>query len=93
MRDYPKSQGVRDPSSHRTPEQIREMDRGYNATDEMTRRRGEQNKGRRLLGLKVGDPRDAGHIRPLDRGGATKKGNLEPQSRKENRGWRRSWSG
>lgn len=84
--------GVRDPSSHRTPAQIRKMDRGYNATDEMTRRRSEQNKGRKLLGLKVGDPRDAGHIRPLDHGGKTVKGNLEPQSHKKNRGWERDWN-
>lgn len=79
----------RDPSSHRTPSQIRKMDRGYNATKEMIRRRGEQNKGRRMLGLKKGDPRDAGHKKMLDHGGKTTKSNLEPQSRKKNRGWRR----
>jgi len=89
MRDY----GKRDPSSHRTPAQIRKMDRGYNATDEMTGRRAEQNKARRMLGLKKGDPRDAGHITPLDKGGKTTKSNLKPQSRKENRGWGRSWRG
>ena len=83
--------GRRDPVSHRTPGQIRKMDRGYNATPEMRRRRGEQNKGRAMLGLKVGDPRDAGHIKPLDKGGRTTKGNLEPQSKKENRGWQRDW--
>lgn len=88
-----KPEGVRDPSSHRTPEQIRKMDHGYNSTAEMIRRRSEQNKGRRLLGLKKGDPRDAGHVKPLDKGGKTVRGNLAPQSRKENRGWRRSWSG
>jgi hypothetical protein len=80
--------GRRDPSSHRTPEQIRNMDRGYNHTPEMRRRRAEQNKGRRILGLKKGDPRDAGHIKSLDTGGKTVKGNLEPQSQKFNRGWR-----
>ncbi len=80
---------VRDPSSHRTPAQIRKMDRGYNATDEMTRRRGEQNKARKMLGLKVGDPRDAGHIKMLDKGGRTTHANIEPQSQKKNRGWAR----
>lgn len=90
MTNYKKPEGVRDPSSHRTPAQIRKMDRGYNATDEMTRRRGEQNKGRRMLGLKVGDPRDAGHVKMLDHGGKTTRGNLEPQSQKKNRGWRRN---
>lgn len=88
-REYGK--GQRDPSSHRTPEQIRHMDRTYNSRPEMIRRRGEQNKGRRILGLKKGDPRDAGHIKPLDHGGKTTKSNLEPQSRKKNRGWRRDW--
>jgi hypothetical protein len=86
-----KKPGLRDPSSHRTPEQIRKMDRGYNATDEMTRRRAEQNLGRRILGLKKGDPRDAGHVKPLDKGGKTNRANLEPQSHKKNRGWRRDW--
>lgn len=59
----------------------------------MIRRRGEQNKGRSMLGLKVGDPRDAGHLKPLDKGGKTTAGNLAPQSHKLNRGWRRSWQG
>jgi hypothetical protein len=81
---------VRDPSSHRTPTQIRRMDRGYNARPEMVRRRGEQNKARSMLGLKKGDPRDAGHKKMLDEGGKTTRSNLEPQSQKENRGWRRN---
>ena len=80
---------VRDPSSHRTPMQIRRMDRGYNARPEMRRRRGEQNKARKMLGLKIGDPRDAGHVKSLDSGGKTLPGNITPQSRGRNRGWRR----
>ena len=87
MREYSK----RDPRSHRTPEQIRMMDHGYNHRAEQIRRRGEENKGRRMLGLKKGDDRDAGHVRPLDKGGRTILSNLEPQSRKKNRGWRRDW--
>jgi hypothetical protein len=90
--NYKKAPGVRDPSSHRTPEQIRAMDRGYNSRPSIIHRRSEQNKGRALLGLKKGDPRDAGHIRPLDKGGRTVRSNLEPQSRKKNRGWARSWN-
>ena len=84
------AEGKRDPSSHRTPAQIRKQSAGYNSRPEMIRRRGEQNKGRRMLGLKKGDPRDAGHKRMLDDGGKTTRGNLEAQSRKENRGWRRN---
>jgi hypothetical protein len=82
---------VRDPSSHRTPSQVKKLDHGYNHRPEVIRRRSEQNKGRALLGLKKGDPRDAGHIKPLDKGGHTTRSNLEPQTRKENRGWRRDW--
>lgn len=85
--------GVRDPSSHRTPAQIHKMDNTYNSSKEMIRRRGENNRARKMLGLKKGDKRDAGHIKPLDKGGKTTKANLAPQSQKENRGWRRSWEG
>lgn len=79
----------RDPSSHRTPGQIKRQVKGYNSRPEMIRRRSEQNKGRRMLGLKKGDPRDAGHKKMLDHGGKTTMSNLEPQSRKKNRGWMR----
>jgi hypothetical protein len=88
--DYKKKpEGVRDPSSHRTPAQVRKQVRGYNHRPEMIRRRSEQNKARDMLGLKKGDPRDAGHKKMLDHGGKTVMSNLEPQSRKHNRGWRR----
>ena len=83
---------VRDPTSHRTPAQIRKQVAGYNHRPEMIQRRGEQNKGRRIMELKVGDPRDAGHKKPLDKGGKTTRSNLEPQSRAKNRGWRKDWS-
>jgi hypothetical protein len=79
---------VRDPSSHRTPGQIHKMDNGYNSRPDIIKRRDAQNKGRKILGLKVGDKRDAGHIKSLDRGGKTVKSNLAPQSQKFNRGWR-----
>lgn len=85
MREY----GKRDPSSHRTPEQIHEMDRGLNHRPEMIRRRSSDNKARKMLGLKKGDPRDAGHITSQEKGGKTVKSNLEPQTRGYNRGWRR----
>ncbi len=93
MRHYGKGdpRSERDPSSHRTPAQIKKLDATYNHQPEQIRRRSEQNKGRRILGLKKGDPRDAGHIKPLDKGGATTPDNLEPQSQKQNRGWRRDW--
>jgi hypothetical protein len=89
MRDYKKPEGVRDPSSHRTPAQIRKQVSGYNSTPEMIRRRSANNKARATLGLKKGDPRDAGHIKMLDKGGSNSRSNLAIQSRKKNRGWRR----
>jgi hypothetical protein len=90
-KDYKKPEGVRDPSSHRTPAQVRKQVAGYNHRPEMIQRRSEQNKARAMLGLRKGDPRDAGHKKPLDHGGSTTRSNLEPQSRAKNRGWRKSW--
>lgn len=86
--------GVRDPSSHRTPEQIRKMDRGYNATDEMQRRRGMQNKARAIMAKKLGKAKIAGkdvdHKVMLDKGGGNSEGNLRVRTEKQNRGWRRN---
>lgn len=88
MREY----GKRDPSSHRTLDQVHQMDSGYNHSSRMISRRSNDNKARKMLGLKVGDKRDAGHIKSQARGGSTSRGNLEPQSRDYNRGWRRRGS-
>jgi hypothetical protein len=86
--------GVRDPSSHRTPEQIKKMDRGYNATDEMTRRRGMQNKARAIVAHDLGHEairgKDVDHKVMLDNGGGNARGNLRVRSQKQNRGWRRN---
>lgn len=46
--------------------------------------RAARNKGRALLGLKVGDPRHADHIKPLDSGGGTGRSNLRAVSAKTN---------
>jgi len=82
--------GKRDPSSHRTPAQIRKQTSGYNARKKQVLERSDNNKARKMLGLKVGDPRDAGHIKPQRNGGKATPGNLKIQSRKENRGWRKA---
>jgi hypothetical protein len=82
----------RDPSSHRTPSQVRKMDRGYNATPEMKRRRAANNAARANLkkeGVNVAG-KDVGHKRALDRGGSNARSNLTVQTKKENRGWRRN---
>lgn len=93
MSNYKKAAGVRDPSSHRTPEQIRKMDRGYNATPEMERRRGLQNKARAMLmkeGLvHKGDNKDVDHKKMLDHGGGNARSNLRVVSEKFNRSWKK----
>jgi hypothetical protein len=83
----------RDPSSHRTPGQIKRMDRGYNATDEMTRRRGMQNKARAIMAKELGHDKikgkDVDHKVMLDKGGGNHRSNLRVRSQKANRGWAR----
>lgn len=86
--------GKRDPSSHRTPGQIRKMDRGYNARPEMKRRRAANNKARAVLEkegkVRKGDGKDVAHKRALSKGGSNKRSNLTVQTQHKNRGWRRS---
>ena len=52
----------------------------YHAKPEQRRKRALRNKARRLLGLKVGDPREVDHIRPLDKGGSNSRANLRAVS-------------
>jgi hypothetical protein len=49
------------------------------------KKRTEQNKWRKLAGLKKWDPREANHIKPLEKGWKTTKSNIEVISRKKNR--------
>lgn len=86
-----KPEGVRDPSSHRTPAQIRKMDRGYNASPEMIRRRSANNQARASLTkegvVHKGDGKDVDHKRPLRSGGGNSRSNLRAVSASRNRGW------
>jgi 5-methylcytosine-specific restriction endonuclease McrA len=81
----------RDPSSHRTPTQIRRMDRGYNATPEIQERRSKNNQARRMMKKKglvqKGDGMDVDHKIPLRNGGGNSPSNLRVISQKKNRGW------
>jgi hypothetical protein len=90
MREY----GKRDPSSHRTPEQIRAMDRGYNARPDIQRMREERNQARAYMKKKVGakalEGKDVGHRRMVIHGGTNAPSNLEIQTQHSNRGWRRN---
>lgn len=57
----------------------------YHSKPEQRANRSNRNKARRKLGLKVGDPREADHIKPIDKGGSNARGNLRAVSRKVNR--------
>ena len=84
-------QEKRDPSSHRTPSQIRKMDRGYNSTPENIKKRNLRNKARAKFmkaGLvKKGDGKDVDHIKPVRSGGGNTSGNLRVVPQSVNRGW------
>lgn len=55
--------------------------------------RAERNKARSTLGLKVGDPRDAGHKKALSKGGKTTLANLFAQPASANRSFSRNKDG
>ena len=84
--------GVRDPVNHRTPEQTRKLDRGYNSTPEMIKKRANNNKARALLAkeglVRKGDNKDVHHKKPQRSGGTNARSNLGVVSTSRNRGWR-----
>ena len=52
--------------------------------DKRGKERAMRNKARREAGLKVGDPREADHIKPLSEGGSNAKSNVRVVSAKAN---------
>jgi hypothetical protein len=52
--------------------------------DKRGKERAMRNKARREAGLKVGDPREADHKKPLAEGGSNNKSNIQIISRKAN---------
>jgi hypothetical protein len=84
--------GKRDPSSHRTPEQIRKMNREYDSLPHKIQQRVNNKKARRMLekeGLvRKGDGKDVDHIRPVRNGGSNSRKNLRAIPASKNRGWR-----
>ena len=86
--------GKRDPVSHRTPEQIKKMDRGYNATPEMVKKRTMNNQARSMLTkegkVQKGDGKDVDHKTPLRLGGGNGRSNLRVMDKSKNRAWRSS---
>jgi hypothetical protein len=74
-----------------TPHKL-QYQKAYNARPENVNRREKNNAARREMiregKAQVGDGKDVAHRRALDNGGGNSRGNLEMQSRKQNRGWR-----
>ncbi len=52
--------------------------------DKRGKERAARNRARRAAGLKVGDPREADHKKPLSEGGSTSQSNVQITSRKAN---------
>lgn len=85
--------GKRSPTSHRTPEQIKQHYKDYQGKPEQIAKRTLRNQARAEMVKKHGAAalrgKDVDHATPLRAGGSNAKSNLRIQSRKKNRGWER----
>jgi len=81
----------RDPSSHRTPEQIKKMDRGYNHEPIHIKGRTQRNQARSIMAKDLGKAAIAGkdidHKVMVKNGGSNARSNLRVRSEHANRGW------
>jgi len=59
--------------------------REYHSKPKQKKNRAKRNAARRMMGLKVGDPREVDHKNPLSKGGSNKKTNLRVVKRSTNR--------
>jgi hypothetical protein len=86
--------GTRDPSSHRTPGQIKKMDRGYNHEPVHIEGRSQRNSARRIMAKDLGKAaiagKDVDHRVMVKDGGSNARSNLRVQSMHKNRGWERN---
>lgn len=86
-------EGVRDPSSHRTPAQIRKQVKGYNSRPDIIKDRSQQNQARAIVAKDLGKAaiagKDVNHIVRIKKGGTNARSNLNVQTQKKNRGWAR----
>jgi 5-methylcytosine-specific restriction endonuclease McrA len=80
---------TRDPSSHRTPGQIKRQDRGYNHGKDQIDKRTDLGRNRRDFekrGLvRKGDGKDIDHRIPYSKGGSNDRSNLHVMDRSANR--------
>jgi len=85
-----KKSGKRSPTAHRTPEQIREHGRTYQATKKQKANRAARGRARTKMAKKVGKAaikgKDIGHKKPLAKGGSNRASNLAVVSKRKNRG-------
>lgn len=88
-----KKVGVRDPSSHRTPQQVQKMDRGFNHRPSEIDKRAQRNYARAQYMKKgkvhKGDGKDIDHRKMLKDGGSNSPSNWRVLSEHKNRGWER----
>ena len=59
--------------------------RDYGGKSEQIKERAQRNAARAQMGLKVGDPREVDHIRPISEGGSNRRDNLRAVSQATNR--------
>ena len=59
--------------------------REYHSKPEQRHKRSLRNQARRKMGLKVGDPREVDHVKPMKKGGGNARSNLRIVSRSANR--------
>ena len=82
----------RDPSSHRTPGQIKRMNRTYDARPEKIAGRVMRNQARAKLDaegkVKKGDGKDVDHKKMVKDGGTNARSNLRVVDASKNRAWR-----
>ena len=82
----------RDPSSHRTPSQIKKMNRDYDSKPKQIKHREMSNKARADLMregvVKKGDGKDVSHKVAFDKGGSNKQG-VRVESASKNRSFKR----
>lgn len=84
----------RDPSSHRTPGQIKRMDSGYNHEPQHIKGRSQRNQARTIMAKDLGRAAIAGkdidHRVMVKDGGSNARSNLRVRSEHANRGWRKN---
>lgn len=67
------------------PRNYKKEYREYHSKPAQIKNRSKRNQARKAMGLKVGDPREVDHKKPLSKGGSNGKKNLRVVSRSTNR--------